>query len=163
MKNLSQYKSGILVAGFAGPHGDDRVGWSVVAALGSRPCVPARLITVGEETQLIDEVEECNLLVAVDACRGGSRIGRISRLEWPDPRIRQYHNHSKYGIKLCNALQLMDRMGRMPEKVVVFGVDIGNRRPLGAPIAEVAQAVAELDQIIFSEICENIDARAVVG
>jgi hydrogenase maturation protease len=150
----NQFGSNITVAGFGSPHGDDQAGWQVVALLQRRPDLPARLVKITEGTQLIDELGGCRRLIIVDACRGGTRIGAITRLEWPDPRIRQYHNHSTHGVGLCNALQLAERLGQMPLSVEIFGIEIGNYRPLDEISAEVALAVAELVEIISAELCE---------
>lgn len=147
-----------VVAGFGSPHGDDQAGWQVVTVLGRRPNVPARLVKITEGTQLIDELEGCDRLIVVDACRGGSRVGAITRLEWPDPRVRQYHNHSTHGIGLCNALELAERLGRMPPNVEILGIDIGSYRPPDEISAEVAQAVSELGKIISAELCEKVHA-----
>src|SRR5262245_55275322 len=83
-----------VVAGFGSPHGDDQAGWRFVGLLARRPDVRARLVKVTEGTQLIQELNGCRRLIVVDACHGGVRLGAITRLAWPDPRIRQYHNHS---------------------------------------------------------------------
>ncbi|MEX0613443.1 MAG: hydrogenase maturation protease [Pirellulales bacterium] len=152
------FRTDVIVAGFGSPHGDDQAGWQVVALLGRRPDLPARLVTITEGTQLVDEIERCDGLIIVDACRGGAQIGTVTRLEWPDPRVRQYHNHSTHGIGLCNALELAERLGRMPPNVDVFGIEIGSCRPLDEISAEVVQAVAELVEIISAELCETVHA-----
>ena len=151
-------RSDVVVAGFGSPHGDDQAGWQVVDLLGRRSELPARLAKITEGTQLIDELDGCRQLIVVDACRGGSQIGDITRLQWPDPRVRQYHNHSTHGVGLCNALELAERLGRMPPSVEVFGVEIGSYRPLDEISAEVAQAASELGEIISAELCETVHA-----
>ena len=153
----------VLVAGFGSPHGDHQAGRQLVALLTRRPNVPARLIVVGDETHLIDELEGCETLFVVEACRGGSLIGGISRLEWPDARIRQYHNHSAHGVQLCNSLELVERLGRMPPKVVIFGIEIGGGLPRDAMSLAVMQAVTKLEEMILAEICETVDERTVVS
>jgi hydrogenase maturation protease len=150
----NQFGSNVTVAGFGSPHGDDQAGWQVVASLQRRTDLPARLVKITEGTQLIDELGGCRRLIVVDACRGGPQIGAITRFEWPDPRIRQYHNHSTHGVGLCNALQLAERLGRMPPDVEIFGIEIGSYRPLDEISADVAQSVAELVEIISAELCE---------
>jgi hydrogenase maturation protease len=150
----NDFGSNVTVAGFGSPHGDDQAGWQVVTLLQRRPELSAQIVKITESTQLIDKLTGCRKLILVDGCRGGPQIGAITRLEWPDPRIRQYHNHSTHGIGLCNALQLAERLGRMPPSVEIFGVEIGRYRPLDEISAEVVQAVAELAEIISAELCE---------
>src|SRR5688572_13763139 len=134
----------VVIAGFGSPHGDDQAGWVAIAQLEAQPALQARLVKITEGTHLINELDGCRRLIVIDACRGGPQIGAITRLEWPDSRVRQYHNHSTHGIGLCNALALAERLGRMPSIVEVFGIEIGSYRPFGEISAEVAQAVSEL-------------------
>jgi hydrogenase maturation protease len=153
----------VVVAGFGSPHGDDQAGWRVVALLGHRPGLPARLVKITEGTKLIHELDGCRRLIVVDACRAGGLIGTITRLEWRDPRIGQYHSHSTHGLGVCSALDLADRLGRLPPNVRIYGIEIGSQRPLDEVRIEVAQAVAELTGIIAAEINEPVHARTVAG
>ena len=151
-------QSDVVVAGFGSYHGDDEAGWQVLDLLGRRPEVRARLVKIAEGTQLINELAGCRRLIILDACRGGPQLGSITRLEWPDSRVRQYHNHSTHGVGLCNALELAARLERMPPNVEIFGIEIGSDRPLNEISSEVARAVAELADIISAEICEAVHA-----
>jgi hydrogenase maturation protease len=150
--------SDVVVAGVGSPHGDDQAGWRVITLLARRSDISACLVKISEGTQLIEELAGCRRLIVVDACRGGLAVGTITRLEWPDPRVRQYHNHSTHGVGLCNALELAERLGRLPPSVKVFGIEIGSYRPLDEISAEVAQGVAELAEIISAELCEAVHA-----
>lgn len=148
----------VVVAGFGSPHGDDQAGWQVVDLLAERSDLPAHLVKIREGTQLIDELAGCRRLIAIDACREGPHLGAITRLNWPDPRIRQYHNHSTHGVGLCNALELTERFGRLPPSVSIFGIEIGSYRPLDEICAEVARSVAEIAEIISADIRETVHA-----
>ena len=160
---FNELPADVLVAGFGSPHGDDQAGWQVVAALRQRPALRARFQKITEGTQLVEELAECGRLIVVDACRSGGELGTITRLAWPDPRIRQYHNHSTHGVGLCNALVLAERLGRMPPFVEIFGIETGSFRPLDEVSLEVAQAVAELEKILTAKLRETVDARTVAG
>jgi hydrogenase maturation protease len=151
------------IVGLGSPFGDDQAGWQLVELLQRRPDVPAQLRIIHEATQLVDELDGCRKLIIVDACRGGTLTGTISRLRWPDPRIRQNHNHSTHGVGLCNALQLAERIGRMPPSVEIFGIEIGNFQPRDEMSPEIVRAVAELEKTIFAELCETLDARTFAG
>ena len=158
MNGSRQIESEIVVAGFGSPHGDDQAGWQVVALLERRPDLPARFVTITEGTQLVEELDRCRRLIIVDACRSGGSLGTISRFQWPDPRIRQHHNHSTHGIGLCNSLQLAERLGRLPPSVEIFGIEIGKYQPVGQVSAEVLRAIVELEWIILAELCEFVHA-----
>jgi hydrogenase maturation protease len=155
----SNDRSEIVVAGFGSPHGDDQAGWKVIARLAQRPQLPARLVPIREGTQLIYELDGCRKLILIDACRSNGQRGTISRFCWPDLQIHQRHNHSTHGMGLCNALELAERLGRMPSDVEVFGIEIGdNRDTVGAMSMDVSRAVSELEAIIHAELCETIHA-----
>ena len=143
-----------VVAGFGSPHGDDQAGWQVLVLLGRRPHPRTRFVKITEGTQLIGELDGCRRLIIVDACRGGAQIGATTHLKWPDPRIRQYHNHSTHGVGLCNTLHLAERLSRLPPSVEVFGIEIGNCWPLGEMSPAVVRAVVELEAVIGAEICD---------
>jgi hydrogenase maturation protease len=153
----------VVVAGFGSSHGDDQAGWQVIAALRKQLGLPARLLEIREGTQLLEVLDGCQRLMLVDGCVGGHDIGAITRITWPDPRIRQYHNHSTHGVGLCNALELAERLKLVPPDVEVFGIEIGNCRPLDGMSAEVARSVIELTGIIVAELYETVHARTVVS
>jgi hydrogenase maturation protease len=154
----SHYTSDIVVAGFGSPHGDDQAGWEVIAALARRANGVAKLVAIREGTQLLGEIDCCQRLFVVDACRTASKLGTVTRFRWPDPRIRQKHNHSTHGIGLCNALQLAEHLGRIPQAVEVFGIEISGLNPVGELSCEVDRAVKELTEIIHAELSEAIHA-----
>ena len=156
-------RTDVVIAGFGSSHGDDQAGWQVIALLRRRADLPARLVEIRESTQLLDELDERRRLIVIDACVGGHQLGAITRIGWPDPRIRQYHNHSTHGVGLCNALELAERLGRMPADVEVFGIEVGTCRPLDGISAEVSQAATDLADIIAAELYETVDARTVIG
>jgi hydrogenase maturation protease len=153
----------VVVAGFGSSHGDDQAGWQVIAAVRKQFDLPARLLEIREGTQLLEELDGCERLIVVDGYAGGHELGTITRITWPDPRIRQYHNHSTHGVGLCDALELAERLRLVPQDVEVFGIEIGNCRPLDGMSAEVAKSVVELTEIIVAELYETVDARTVVG
>jgi hydrogenase maturation protease len=148
----------VVVAGFGSPHGDDQAGWHVIAKLARHEGLAARILTIREGTQLVCELEGCRTLIVIDACRSTSPVGTITRFCWPDPRIRQHHNHSTHGIGLCNALELAGQLGRIPPEVDVFGIEISGPNPLAELSCEVQWAVDELAEIILAELCESAHA-----
>jgi hydrogenase maturation protease len=162
MNTISNKQSGVVVAGFGGPRGDDQAGWHVLALLAQRPHLAALLLKCDQQTSLVEELDGCCKLIVVDACRGGSHAGDITQLEWPDPRVRQYHNHSAHGVRLCNALQLAEQLGKLPPMVDVFGVDTGQIQTTDELSPDVRRAVPELERKILAKISEAVDAREIV-
>jgi hydrogenase maturation protease len=143
-----------VIIGLGSPFGDDQAGWRLVEILQRRPDVPARLRKVREATQLIDEIDGCNKLIIVDACHGVCQMGAVTRLVWPDSRIAKRHSHSTHGVGVCEALQLAERLGRLPAEVEIYGIEAGDCKPGREIRLEVLQAVAELESVIWAGLVE---------
>lgn len=148
----SETNNSVVVAGFGSPHGDDRAGWELVARLTRRTGVAARLVTVGEGTELLHALAGCDRLIVVDACRGSGPPGTISRFVWPDPRIRSHHNRSTHHFGLLGALELANQLGQLPAQVVVFGVEGQNHGSISPITGDVLQALDELESIVVGEL-----------
>jgi hydrogenase maturation protease len=147
-----------MVIGLGSPFGDDQAGWRLVELLERRPDLPARVKAIDEATQLVDGLYDCSQLIIVDACRSGSQIGTLTRLIWPDRRIAARHSHSTHGVGVCDALRLAEQLGRLPPEVEIFGIEVGDCEPGREVCPEVLQAVAELEAVIFAELCEAAHA-----
>jgi hydrogenase maturation protease len=143
-----------VVAGVGSPFGDDQAGWRLVDLLQCRPNTPARLMKVQEATQLVDELAGCTRLIIVDACRGVCQVGAVTRLVWPDARIARRHSQSTHGVGVCDALRLAEQLGRLPEVVEIFGIEVGECEPGREICHDVLQAVVELEAVIFAELSE---------
>jgi hydrogenase maturation protease len=142
----------IVVAGFGSPHGDDRTGWELATRLARRPNVEARVLCVGEGTELLHGLSGCERLILVDACRGSGPPGTITRYVWPDPRIRRHHDRSTHQFGLTSALELAKQLGRLPAEVVVFGIEGQRDETVGPLTGEVSQVLDELEAIVLREI-----------
>jgi hydrogenase maturation protease len=154
----SETNNSVVVAGFGSPHGDDRAGWELVGRLARRPDVTARLISVREGTQLLNELDGCGWLIVVDACFGSGPPGTISRFEWPDPRIRRHHDRSTHQIGLTNALDFAQQLGQLPAQVVVFGVEGHNHGFIGPITSDVSCALDKLEDIVLGELEGAVNA-----
>lgn len=158
MNSFSNSHWPAVVAGFGSPHGDDQAGWRLAALLQSRPDLPARVIAVHEATQLLDALPDCRRLIIVDACMSGDRGGTITRLRWPDARIAERHHHSSHSVGICGALQLASRLGRLPDQVDVFGIEVENCSPGQDISPAVERAIFSLETTILDEIREVVHA-----
>jgi len=154
----SHVKWTTVVAGFGSPHGDDQAGWRLADMLQRLPNLPARVIAVHEATQLLDAIQDCQRLIIVDACQSGGTIGSITRLRWPDARIAERHHHSSHSVGICGALQLASRLGRMPELVEVFGIEVKDCSPGSDIHPAVQEAVVQLGTTLLAELREVIHA-----
>lgn len=140
------------VIAMGSPHGDDQVAWRLAERLQLRKHANVTVIKLGDPLRLYDHLEECERLVIVDACSGGGMPGTVTRLEWPDEHILVRHSHSSHGFGLANALQLAEKLNRLPRKVVLFGVEVANVLPNDSPSEAVESAFHELERKVLREI-----------
>ncbi|KPV39666.1 hypothetical protein AN478_11135 [Thiohalorhabdus denitrificans] len=132
----------IAVLGIGSPFGGDRVGWAVVEAL--RPEAEARWPAVRLTALdrpgpgLLPHLEGVGYAVLVDAVRSGAPPGTLHRFRGLDG-LPAADPLSSHGFGLAEALALAERVGVLPEWVVV-GVEADVRKP--PPEAVVARAAA---------------------
>ena len=134
-------------------HGDDQVAWQLLDRLQTRLSA-THAVAVSDASQLLDYVDDCDLLVIIDACVGAGAPGTITRLDWPDARIRQRHSLSTHGFGVADALQLAEQLGRLPKKVVLFGIERLQSRPGDSLSDVVKRAMDELEEQILLEFEE---------
>lgn len=150
------------VAGVGSPHGDDRVGWTVIERLAARGA-PAELTMLDQPLDLLDLMSlcaDCERLIVVDACATGAAPGTITRLVWPDRRILLQHKHLTHSLALSDALQLADQLDRLPPLVVLYGVEIAScQRETGLSPA-VQRALPELERLLLAQVTQgNVASR----
>lgn len=143
------------------PHGDDQVAWRLIERLQARQGINARLVTMSDPLQLHDYVDDCGQLIVVDGCSGSGPPGTVTRLEWPDVRIAERHSHSTHGVGIAESLQLATMLGRLPPKVVVFGVEIAQCLPGSSTSVAVESALSQLEAEVLIEINE-VNAETLV-
>jgi hydrogenase maturation protease len=150
--------SAILVAGFGSSHGDDQVGWRVAERLEHRRHLRARVLKVREPCALLNELDGCQRLIIVDACRSMVKPGRITHLRWPNWRIAMHASHSTHGVAVCEVLRLAERLDRLPRDVEIFAVETSACFPHGEMTPAVLDAVIEVEARILAEIQESCHA-----
>ena len=146
--------AGICILGFGSPHGDDQAGWQVVKMLQRHTKLGAVVRAAKDPLQLIDLDQAYEALIIVDACSAAGDAGTISRIQWPDVRIRSQHGHSSHSVSVAEALFLADQINRLPERVVLFGIETGECSPASAISDAVASALPALEQQILQEVHE---------
>lgn len=143
---------GDLIVGVGSPHGDDAVGWLAVERLRGKVDPSVRLLALREPVDMALDLDDCRRLWILDGCSSGSPAGSVFRLEWPDQRIRFTTSPSSHGVNIDAALRLSEALGRLPSRVVIYIVELGDSRP-GAPVsAEVAAALSTLENRLLAEL-----------
>lgn len=152
MNDESQRPTAAVVVGIGSSHGDDQLGWQVVAMLRRHPRFRHQAVEIEETTRMIDYLPGCSHLVVVDASSGGAPPGTITRVPWPDKRIEIQHGDSTHGMSVGDALRLADQLGLLPADVVIFAVQGGHYEPAADMSPAVLAALPELVDRVVEEL-----------
>jgi hydrogenase maturation protease len=129
-----------LVVGLGTAHGDDAVGIQVarrIAATGSGIDV----VESDDPAGLIDLWAGRGLVVVVDAVVSGAAPGSLAVLDAtaaPLPGAR-WAGGGTHALGLTGAVELARTLGRLPERLVVVGVEAGLLQP-GAAVSDAVEA-----------------------
>jgi hydrogenase maturation protease len=107
--------------------GDDAAGLHVARRL-HEPPAPARIIErEGEPLDLIEEWAGSDRALVVDAVSSGAEPGTIHRLNAADrPVPAALFRGSTHALGLADAVELGRSLGRLPETLLVFGIEGGD-------------------------------------
>jgi hydrogenase maturation protease len=132
--------------------GDDAVGLLVARRLCDRGL--EAIEEEGEPVALIDTFADRDTVVLVDAVRSGSTPGTVHRVDVSDRSLPTalLGSTSTHAIGLGEAIELARALGRLPRRIVVFGVE-GARFDVGAALSpDVAAAVPGLVESVAAEL-----------
>ena len=106
---------------------DDRCGLDVVRALQSHLGVEARIVEGGDDaTDLLDLWEGAETVYVVDAVRSGRPIGTIHRFELaPEMPAATVPVTSTHGLSLGEVIALGRSLRRLPQRLIVYGIEVG--------------------------------------
>ena len=142
-----------LLVGIGSPHGDDQLGWLVADRVAT--CVKHDHIEIrraASPTDLLDWLHGVNLLVICDACRGLRRVGEVHRWNWPTPELPALAWSGTHDLSLLAVLTLAQRLGRLPEQVVVWAMEAAASNTAEHLSPELSAAVPALVNRIVAEL-----------
>jgi len=127
--------------------GDDAVGLAVVRALEGRVAAGVALLEVEQEpTRLLDAWAGADVALVVDAAASGAPPGTVHRFDASDdPVPARVFRSSTHAFGVGDAVELARTLGRLPRRIVVFGIegaDFGAGAPLSDAVAAAVDAVA---------------------
>lgn len=134
--------------------GDDAAGLAVADEVraGAAGAVEVR-VCEEEPSRLIDALEDADVAFIADAVSTGALGGTVHRFDASDSAIpaRDFRS-STHALGIGETLELARALGRLPRRVVVFGIeglDFGAREGLTTVVADgVARAAtAMLDEV----------------
>jgi hydrogenase maturation protease len=132
--------------------GDDAVGLEVARRL--RGLVAADVLErEGEPTSLIDAWEGAEAVWLVDAVRSGAAPGTVHRLDAAEGELpAELFRGSTHHLGLPEAVELARALGRLPDRLVVFGVEAAGFEAGAELSREVAGAVDRVVEQVRTEV-----------
>jgi hydrogenase maturation protease len=136
--------------------GDDAAGRRVAAAL--RRVVPEGTTVVesdGDPTAIMDAWEGADRAVLVDTMVSGSPPGTVRRFDaTTTPLPIAAHFVSSHGMGAAEAVEMARTLGRLPKRLLVYGIEGKRFRP-GDPICQsVADAVDVAKGMVLAEVAD---------
>ena len=150
-----------LVIGIGNAYrGDDAVGLAVAKRV--RGAVPEDVVVLEceqEPTRLVDAWDGADVAVVVDACAGDEAPGTVHRFDAGEgPLPARVFRSSTHAFGVGDAVELSRALGRLPARLVVYGVagaSFAGGAALSAPVETAVDGVVEA---IVRDLGE--DARA---
>jgi hydrogenase maturation protease len=124
-------KLSTLIVGIGSPHGDDQAGWRVVDALRAILSSAIEVREASTPSQLLDWLDCVGRLIICDACQVHRRVRddsagatqSVHRWQWPTLQVSMLRSAGSHSFGLPQVLQLAERLGRLPQDVIVFGIE----------------------------------------
>ena len=144
-----------LVIGIGNPdRGDDAVGPRVVEHLRASSPADLELRTVrGDMLALFDCWADARTVVLVDAMQSGAPSGTVKRIDASAGEVGAELGSfvSTHAFSLAEAIALARSLGRLPERLLVYGVEAVNLEPAAPLSAAVERAVPAVAEAILEE------------
>jgi hydrogenase maturation protease len=131
---------------------DDGVGLTVADEIAKRGLRDVRVVTaIGEPGAILDAWSGADLAVVVDAAMGeGLTPGRIRR--WTPGDVESPAVVSSHALGLPQTYALGEALGQIPDRLVVFSVDVADVGQGPGLTPAVEAAVPEVVEAIIAEL-----------
>lgn len=133
--------------------GDDGAG----AAVAERLCAMgvAAEAQDGDGAELMESWKDCDRVIIVDAAVSGALPGVVHRFDAVESEIpKRFFRYSSHLFGVAEAVETARLLGRLPERLIVYGIE-GVNFGLGAPMSpQVVKAVTEVAARIRAEIVD---------
>jgi hydrogenase maturation protease len=137
--------------------GDDGVGLVVARRLSALALPGVTVLELsGEGTALVEAWGEADRVIVVDAVSSGAKAGFVYRLEAADLGLPEFFSgHSTHAFGLAEAIELARRLERLPDQLVVYGIE-GQTFEYGKALSpEVEEAAG----IVVERIAEELSGE----
>lgn len=134
---------------------DDAAGPVVLDRLAKRLPEHVGLVeSVGDATHLLDTWRDVGLAIVVDAVVSGGLPGSVHRIEGTGGFPTSWRSASTHLVGLAEAIDLGGAVDMLPDRLVVFGIEIGEVVPGVGLSPAVARAIDEVADRIVEELTE---------
>jgi len=145
----------VVVIGVGNPdRGDDGVG-PVVAGMVAEACAPGVTAVAdrGDPAVLMDRWDGASLAVLVDAMVSGCPPGAVERFDATVvPLPASMRLASTHSVGAGEAVELARALGRLPDRLVVYGIEVVSF----APGAQLTGEVADGARLAAGMVCEEV-------
>ena len=140
--------------------GDDAAGPAVLDRLMGRLPKDVRLVeSVGDATHLLDTWRDVRLAVVVDAVVSGGVPGSVHRIEGTEGFPNAWRSASTHLVGLAEAIDLGGAVDMLPDRLVVFGIEIGEI----VPGVGLSPAVAAAIDTVADQIAQELASPPLRG
>ena len=134
--------------------GDDAVGLIVVRRLREAAPESVRVLEEsGEGAALLESWQDADTVILIDAVHSGAKPGTIHRFDaHVQPIARKFFRFSTHAFGVAEAVELARALGRLPPRLIVYGVE-GKTFEAGAGLSpEVEAAAQEVAERVLGEV-----------
>lgn len=140
------------IIGVGSPHGDDQIGWMIADAVQLLAADECHVYKVRSPLEILERIDGTEWLGICDGCRGAGNVGDWNSWVWPDHQIISQDFAGSHGIGLPATLDLATRLGRLPDMIKIWGVEIGACYPGDAVSASANAAIPVVAEAILREL-----------
>ncbi len=143
----------IRMLGIGSAAGDDRAGLLVAQAL-EDTFDPGEISVSTHDhpgARLVSLMRGAQLVVLVDAVRSGAVPGTLHRLEGQAVWAAVARYTCTHGFGLAEALRLAEKLGQIPRRLVLWGIETGTAAG-GEVSSAVREALPELIKAVANEV-----------
>ncbi len=154
--------AGIVVIGLGNSYrGDDGVGVVAAAALDELALPDVRVVTdIVDPMSLIEAWSGARLAVVIDgAVRTPPTPGRVRRCDLSEVAVGE--GLSSHGVDIARTHALGEALGRVPESLVVFTIEVADTSHGIGLTPQVAAAVPQVVGMAVAEINRTLGEEAV--
>lgn len=138
---------------------DDGIGIMTVRHLiGKVPDNVSLIEGLSDSTILLDLWHGIECVYLIDAVRSGGRPGQIYKLDslMEDMPVELRGNFSTHTLGISEVIELGKNLGKLPERLIIFGIEGKNFSPGSELTPEVEEAGLKISEMILGEI-KNAD------